>query len=120
MKELIDRFLDKYVGDGATAKPEVKHIYNPYTFTMEPRVYAYNLCSDNGTLILVFCISDDGEMFTIYRSDRLCSTVGSFFDISSDESMRYIRNWFADKYDIKKIGDLMKFIPTPYFSTPAL
>ena len=117
---MIYKFLDRYIGDGATAKPVIKHIYNPYTFTMRPQVYSYDLCSDNGTIILVFKIYDNGEKIAIYRSDRLCSTVSGFFGIDSNESMRYIRDWFADKYDMKKVGDLLKFIPTPSFPTPDL
>jgi hypothetical protein len=33
--------------------------------------------------------------------------------MDGNESMSYIREWFGDKHDMKKVIDLMKFIPTP-------
>jgi hypothetical protein len=33
------------------------------------------------------------------------------FDLTIDESMVVIRNWFGDKLNLKRVGDLILFIP---------
>ena len=106
LKKVVYKFLDEYVGDGATAKPPPYrlNLYNPCTFINEPANNIYDLYSDNGTLILVFRVYDDGRI-AIYRGRELCSTVSGYFNISDDDSMRYVREWFADKYDMKKVSD---------------
>jgi hypothetical protein len=112
LKKVVYKFLDEYVGDGATAKPPPYrlNLYNPCTFINEPANNIYDLYSDNGTLILVFRVYDDGRI-AIYRGRELCLTVSGYFIISDDDSMIYVREWFADKYDMKKLSDLLKFIP---------
>lgn len=113
LKKVVYRFLDEYVGDGVTAKPPTfqYNLYSQYDFTPKSAKNTYHLYSDNGTLILFFISHNGGEKLTLFRGRALCSTVSGYFNISDDESMIYVREWLADKYDIKKVSDLLKFIP---------
>jgi len=112
MKKLLYKFLDEYVGNGVRAVKE-PILLNPNTFMPDERVKRYNLISDRNILILFFQVWDDGDKIKIYRGSKLCDTLSGYFGISSDDSMKYVREWFADKHDMKKLSDLFKFIPTP-------
>jgi hypothetical protein len=112
MKKLLYKFLDEYVGNGVRAVKE-HIIFNPYTFMPDERVKRYNLISDRNILILFFQVWDDENKIKIYRGNKLCDTLSGYFGISSDNSMNYVRDWFADKHDMKKVSDLLKFIPDP-------
>ena len=109
---MIYNFLDEYVGGGVRAVREPV-ILNPYTFMPDERAKMYNLISDKNILILFFEVWDNGDKIKIYRGNKLCKTLSGYFGISSDDSMKYVREWFGDRYDMKKVNDLLKFIPTP-------
>lgn len=113
LKKIVYKFLDECVGDGVTAKhPTFQfNLDSRYDFIPKSAKDAYNLYSDNGTLILFFISHNGGEKLTLFRGRALCSTISGYFNISDDDSMIYVREWFADKYDIKKVSDLLKFIP---------
>ena len=99
LKKVINKFLDGYVGDGIKVKYKPLHkIYNVY--------------SHKGVLILSFKICKN-DSIAIFRGLELCNMLCRFFSVCDDDAMRYIRNWFADKYDMKKVNDLLKFIPEP-------
>jgi hypothetical protein len=112
MKKLVYKFLDEYVGDGVRAVKE-HIIFNPYTFMPDERVKRYNLISDRNILILFFQVWDDGDKIKIYRGNNLCDTLSGYFGISSDDAMKYVREWFGNRYNMNKVSDLLKFIPTP-------
>ena len=112
MDKLMNKFLDEYIGDGVV----VKNSDNRLTLITKKKVY--ELYSDKGILIFIFVVFPDGEQITIYRGATLCSTIGGYFGISSDDSMRYVREWFGDKYNINKVNDILKFIPVN--TTPCL
>jgi hypothetical protein len=46
----------------------------------------------------------------MFRGNELCKFVSNWFGLTEDDTMRYIRDWFADKHNIKKYSDLNKFI----------
>jgi len=99
LKNVINKFLDGYVGDGIKVK------YNPLH-------KIYFVYSHKGVLILSFKIYED-DSITIFRGLELCNMLCRFFSVGDDDAMRHIRSWFADKYDMKKVNDLLKFIPEP-------
>jgi len=110
--KVIFKFLDSYVGDGVICEKSKQLRFNPLNFNSEVATLYY-IYSNNRTLILSFNVWNDGECIKIYRGNELCNMVSSFFSMDGNESMSYIREWFGDKHDMKKVRDLMKFIPTP-------
>ena len=99
LKKVINKFLDGYVGDGIKIK------YNPLH-------KIYNVYSDKGVLILSFKICKN-DSIAIFRGLELCNMLCRFFSVCDDGAMRYVRSWLGDKYDMKKVNDLLKFIPNP-------
>ena len=96
------KFLDEYVGDTFAM---VKHsrVNNTYHFI-----------SNNGVLVLTFNVRQFSFMVVpqikLFRNDTLCGTVGRFFDLSSEESMMVVRDWFGNKLGLKKVSDLLSLI----------
>jgi hypothetical protein len=99
LKNVINKFLDGYVGDGIRVK------YNPLH-------KIYNVYSNKGVLILSFKICKN-DSIAIFRGLELCNMLCRFFSVCDDDAMRYVRSWFADKHNINKVSDLTKFIPNP-------
>ena len=112
MKKLVYKFLDEYVGDGVVCKTWCHVSYNAYNPQPKNKV-SYSLHSNKLVLILFFEVFGDGEKIAMFRGELLCNTLSGYFGFSSDDAMKYVREWFADKYDMKKVSDLLKFIPTP-------
>jgi hypothetical protein len=38
--------------------------------------------------------------------------VSGFFGINDYDSTKYIKYWFGDVHGLKKVGDIIKFIPS--------
>lgn len=112
LKKVVYQFLDGYVGDGVNVETETRPTYDPLRIRWKiTRNNVYYIYSNKGILILIFKVCNNG-LITIFRGVELCNMVSDFFSLQDDESMRYVREWFADKYDMKKVNDLLKFIPT--------
>ena len=97
MKQIIYKFLDEYVGSG---------IY----FTHNEDRSFYNIFSNNKTRIITFRISNNWEYIKLFRSESLCKTISSFFCIPEDEAAMFTKDWFGDRHNLKKVGDLRKFV----------
>lgn len=72
----------------------------------------YQIKSNNGYIILTFIVSTNGIRF--YESnypEELCNILNSFFPLEHKICLNYIRDWFGDKYDLKKVNDIKRFIP---------
>ena len=115
LKKVINKFLDGYVGDGINVKYIFTPVYELYGQTWKINKDTYNLYSNKGVLILSFKVYKD-DSISIFRGLELCNMICRFFSVCDDDAMRYVREWFADKYDIKKVNDLLKFIPDPISS----
>ena len=111
MKKLVYKFLDNYLGNEVKVEQLNVPLYKVKTKKWSIRE-TYYIWSGTNNLIFSFSIHKN-DSFNIWRSNDLCSTVGNFFGIDSDESMRYVREWFGVKHNMNKVSDLMKFIPTP-------
>lgn len=98
MKQEIYKFLDEYVGDGI-------HLTHN-----EDRSF-FNIFSENKTPIITFMVHRDKEHFKLFRSESLTKTLSSFFCISRDDAASFIRDWFGNRHNLKKVSDVMKFIP---------
>lgn len=102
---MMYKFLDKHVGD---------------TFSVvnvgDKKRHSYKIFSNRGVLVLHFIVSQleftlEECRIILFRGDELCKTVSMVFDLTIDESMMVIRNWFGDKLNLKRVGDLILFIP---------
>lgn len=98
MTQTVYKFLDEYVGTGI------------YLTHNEDRSF-YNIFSNNKTRIITFRVADNWEHIKLFRSDSLCKTLSSFFCISEDEAAIFTKDWFGDRHNLKRVGDLRKFVP---------
>jgi hypothetical protein len=96
MKKIIYNFLDYSIGPGVRlAKSE----------------NFYSIYSDNRTVILSFRMKDNWEFVKLYRYEPLCRKVSSLFSVTEDEAAKLISDWFGERHNLKKVGDLKKFAP---------
>ena len=101
MEKMIYKFLDKYLGDEVTCiKTRTTDVCDTYDI----------FSKKNKTLILFFRVYHKKEGIFIFRGGKLTNTVSSYFNSEPKEVMPIIRDWFGDKHNIKKVGDLMKFV----------
>ena len=98
MTQIVYKFLDEYVGNGI------------YLTHNEDRSF-YNIYSMNKTPIITFRVTDDWEHIKLFRSEPLCKTLSSFFCISEDDAAMFTKDWFGDRHNLKRVGDLRKFVP---------
>jgi hypothetical protein len=112
LKKIIYKFLDEYIGDGVKVKNTSTPVYNLYAQTWKIKKDTYSLYSDKGILILTFKVCKN-DSIDIFRGLELCNMICRYFSLGDDEAMRYVNNWFADKHNMKKASDLLKFIPEP-------
>ena len=102
MEKTIYKFLDEYLGD------EVNCVNKS---SMTGMYYDYGLYSKKGkSLIMSFRICNREGHITMFRGRRLTETVSTFFSMDPNETSSIIRDWFGDKHNLKKVGDLMKFV----------
>ena len=111
MKKIIYKFLDYYLGNKVKVEQLNVPLYKVKTNKWSIRE-TYYIWSGTNELILSFCVFKD-DSIKIWSGDNLCQTVVRIFSIDSVVAMRYIRDWFADKHNLNKVNDLLKFIPTP-------
>ena len=101
MEKSICKFLDNYLGDEVVCiKDQPTRNYHYY------KLYSKN----NKTLILLFQVRRNDGAIVIFRSSYLVEIVSDFFSMDPNETSSIIRNWFGGKHNIKKVGDLMKFV----------
>jgi hypothetical protein len=75
------------------------------------RYNTYDIFSKkNKSLILFFRVYHKEGDIAIFRGGKLTNTVSSYFNVEPKEVMPIIRNWFADKHNLNKVKDLMKFV----------
>lgn len=109
MKEIIYQFLNSYVGDGMNiTKREGVQVMN-ILFT-DSNYEAYNVESDNGTMILYFVPNSIGDV-KIYPAYNLYITIHNMFSIEPAESKQYLREWFREKHYIIHFRELLDHIP---------
>jgi hypothetical protein len=99
MEKLIYRFLDDSIGGGIKIKKNIAG-------------RAQLVYSDKNKHIFAFRVTKDGLGVTLYRNPHLCRTIGALFSVDEDSVAKIVSHWFADKNDVNKISDLLKYIPT--------
>ena len=102
MEKTIYKFLDEYLGD------EVNCVNKS---SMTGMYYDYGLYSKKGkSLIMSFRVCNREGHITMFRGRRLTEMVSDFFSMDPNKTSSIIRDWFGDKHNLKKVGDLMKFV----------
>lgn len=104
MEKLIYDFLDNHFGDEVIVT----------SIRVRLKV-EYQLSSPKGGLIMSFIVSDipdcDGkERITLIGNVRAWDMLCGFFSIERKEAMEHMRNWLGDKYNLKKVNDIKKFM----------
>ena len=52
------------------------------------------------------------EKIKLFRDESLCSKVQGYCGIDKvDDCVNYIKDWFGDKHGLKKVRDVLKFVP---------
>ncbi len=103
-KKTIYKFLDMVTGEGIICF-KIGEIRGSSV---------YQIKSNNGYIILTFFVSKDGKRVRFYESnysEELYNILNSFFPLERKICLNYIRDWFGDKHDLKKVNDVKKFIP---------
>lgn len=106
LEKQIYNFLDRTLGHEVTC----------ITIT-HPKRESYIITSTKGYRILefIFLTGDRGEeRIALFRSKQLTSMVSNFFGIDNETSTKYIKYWFGDVHGLKKVGDVVKFIPRKF------
>ena len=102
MKDLVYKFLDNYLGDEVVCEPDGLKEW-------------YIICSKkNGQRILKFFVRDKRgvQEIRLFREVSLCYKVYGYCGIENvDDCANYIKDWFGDKHGLKKVSDVLKFIP---------
>jgi hypothetical protein len=70
----------------------------------------YNIFSTNGTRIIAFGVQSDWEHIKLFRGEELTKTVSSLFSITNDESSKFVKDWFGEIHNLKRVGDLRRLI----------
>ena len=102
MEKITYKFLDEYLGD---------EVYSTKLLVKDSKYDTYRLCSKkNNTLILFFKVHRKEGSIIIFRGQRLTDLVSSFFSMEEKDSTTIIKDWFGNKHNVNKVGDLMKFV----------
>ena len=102
MNQLIHKFLNWYVGDEIDCQQ----------LHQDSEIVSYFLFSkESDLLVLKFDISKvDSNFIKLYRTEVLCYTIESYFNLNYGEGWEIVRDWFGKKFGLNKVGDIMKFV----------
>jgi hypothetical protein len=100
MEKIINKFLDEMVGREVIC---YRGPFGSHKYYLASRV--------TKEVIVSFIVKPSTGRITLFRGYKLCKTVSSLFSIDEDQSSRYIRNWFGDRHELKKVKDVLTFIP---------
>jgi len=104
VKDMVDKFLDMYVGDGVNiTKRDMTHIFYTHDYRK-----MYDVRSDNGTLVLYFSPSRIGGV-NFFFSISLLEVMCNMFSEPKENCREYIRSWFSKKHNIKQYRELLNF-----------
>ena len=102
MKDLVYKFLDNYLGDEVVCN------------TNGTKEWYVIRSKKNGQRILKFFVRDKRgvQEIRLFREVSLCYKVYGYCGIENvDDCTNYIKDWFGDKHGLKKVSDVLKFIP---------
>ena len=102
MKDLVYKFLDIHLGDEIICKPTgMMGKYVIYSKKNNQRILKLYVFNHNGV-----------QQINLFREVSLCYKVYGYCGIDNvDDCVDYIKDWFGDKHGLKKVRDVLKFIP---------
>ena len=103
MKDLVYKFLDNYLGDEVICK---RSGINEF--------YVIRSKKNNERILKFYVLEMKGghEKIKLFRDESLCSKVQGYCGIDKvDDCVNYIKDWFGDKHGLKKVRDVLKFVP---------
>ena len=102
MKKLVYKFLDGYLGDEVVCKPNgTEGWYVIRSKKNNQRILKFLVLKMYGT-----------QQINLFREVSLCYKVQGYCGIDKvEDCANYIRDWFGDKHGLKKVSDILKFIP---------
>jgi len=106
MKDLVYKFLDNYLGDEVICKPKL--------YSTSSNDWYIIRSTKNKQKIFDFFVSQKNrkKAFGFFSDQELCIKVKSYCGIENvDDCANYIKDWFGDKHGLKKVNDVLKFIP---------
>mgnify|MGYP003338615735 CR=1 FL=1 len=103
MKDTIYNFLDNQVGKGLRCVTKYGDRYFFKSFDCKHTIFSAIVKHDRTTIML-------------FKGEKLCQIVEGFFPVSENDSWKYIRDWVADRHNINKVGDILKYIDEKTFS----
>lgn len=95
MRKMVYKFLDEYLGNEFYGKTIGKETY----------IYSKKITKT----IMFYWVNNDLTKITMFRSTKLNEFVATFCNITIEESNQYVKDWFGDRANIKKMNDLLKF-----------
>lgn len=104
MKEVVYKFLDKYIGVGYQCV-NTDRLYDPYTFRPVVSIEFYNNCG-----IYLFRVLKNETGVVLRVNNIIVETIMGFIPVEDVDCRLYISNWFCEKNNIKKEELLMKYI----------
>jgi hypothetical protein len=102
MKDLVYKFLDIHLGDEVVCN------------TNGTKEWYVIRSKKNGQRILKFFVFNKNgvQQIKLFREVSLCYKVYGYCGIENvDDCVNYIKDWFGDKHGLKKVSDVLKFIP---------
>jgi hypothetical protein len=95
MRKMVYKFLDEYLGNEFYSKTIGKETY----------IYSKKISER----IMFYWVNGDLTKITMFRPSKLNEFVASFCNITIEESNQYVKDWFGDRANIKKVNDLLKY-----------
>jgi hypothetical protein len=95
MEQRIFKFLDGYLGTEFFGITEGKETYIHSKKTNQ--------------MVMCFWWNEKNDNVTMFRSSKLTEFISPLFGLTNDETNKYVKEWFGDRANIKKVRDLLKF-----------
>ena len=95
----------------ATVKKTIKKVAekSPEVKKVPVQLKEENVFAKITKTIMFYWVNNDLTKITMFRSHKLNEFVASFCNITIEESNQYVKDWFGDRANIKKVNDLLKY-----------
>jgi hypothetical protein len=104
VKDMVDKFLDMYVGGGVNITVHIDFLF----YDNNSKRDKYVVRSDNGTIILFFIHNHIGGV-NFHFSFQLLEVMGNMFSESREQCREYIRSWFCKRHKINDYRELLSY-----------
>lgn len=95
MEQRIFKFLDGYLGTEF------------FGITKGKETYVHS--KKTNQMVMFFWWNEKNDNITMFRSSKLNEFISPLFGLTNDETAKYVKEWFGNRANIKKVKDLLKF-----------